>query len=410
MMTDSFWQQLQTPPQPEPSNNLMQGDRVEQKPKEKSRPVRLAKGLAAHNMKPLPFGYVLGEYDVICGRGSTCFNHIGNQRFRKMVADSLDEYSGAAAKLEKTYIICDIVHRVRQQSPNGGFVKKDPLTGGFFEVGDFLAREKTSQAFRDALHDQYKSSNAAKKKRRVEENGGPPKLRKQLSAPSLAGAKSIDMLQSNENSSETKKRLMIQLENELNASFNRPNDGNAETNDEFDFAPSNVGNETKPAMRRSCPDLSQLSGFVAFQAAGMANQIFDGVVPPAPRSDNVSAMACGKRNDLMERLMEKFAKQQVHSAQPAATPSAEQPSTMPPPASAPTPTIMFDGNNSASSVMDCNIADTNMDLFDKLVKVTEGCSATGNPFDPIPFDPNPSNYSDPEANQQALVESLHMRK
>ena len=34
---------------------------------------------------------------------------------------------------------------------------------------DFLAREKTSQAFRDALHDQYKSSNSSKKKRRQAE-------------------------------------------------------------------------------------------------------------------------------------------------------------------------------------------------------------------------------------------------
>jgi len=31
------------------------------------------------------------------------------------------------------------------------------------------AREKTSQAFRDALHERYKSSNVAKKKRRQEE-------------------------------------------------------------------------------------------------------------------------------------------------------------------------------------------------------------------------------------------------
>lgn len=37
------------------------------------------------------------------------------------------------------------------------------------EVGDFLAREKTSQTFRDALHERYKSSNVAKKKRRQEE-------------------------------------------------------------------------------------------------------------------------------------------------------------------------------------------------------------------------------------------------
>lgn len=101
--------------------------------------VRLAKGLAAHNMKPLPEDFVLGEYDVVCGRGRKCFNHIGNQRFRKIVFDCLPKYADASAKLEKTYIICDVVNRIRKGSPNGGFVKKDPSTGRYVEVGDFLA-------------------------------------------------------------------------------------------------------------------------------------------------------------------------------------------------------------------------------------------------------------------------------
>lgn len=101
--------------------------------------IRLAKGLAAHNMKPLPEGYELGESDVICGRGRKCFNHVGNQRFRKMVEDCLPKYAEATAKLEKTYIICEVVNMVRKNSPNGGFVKKDPVTGRYFEVGDFLA-------------------------------------------------------------------------------------------------------------------------------------------------------------------------------------------------------------------------------------------------------------------------------
>jgi hypothetical protein len=101
--------------------------------------VRLAKGLAAHNMKQLPDDYQLGEHDVICGRGRKCFNHIGNQRFRKMVSDMLAKYSDSSSKIDKTYIICDIVNRVRNNSPFGGFVKKDAMTGRYFEVGDFLA-------------------------------------------------------------------------------------------------------------------------------------------------------------------------------------------------------------------------------------------------------------------------------
>ena len=100
---------------------------------------KLAKGAAAFKSKLLPVSYVLGEYDVICGRGSTCFNHIGNRRFRKLVAAHLDRYSMAKSKVSKNAILCDIVQYVRSKSPNGGFVKKNRSTGRFVEVGDFQA-------------------------------------------------------------------------------------------------------------------------------------------------------------------------------------------------------------------------------------------------------------------------------
>lgn len=125
--------------------------------------------IGSQNMVLLPEGFGPGNNDVICGRGRKCVNHVGNARFRDIVAGYLERYSNATAKLEKSYILSDIVCKVRQASPNGGFVKKDPLSGRWYEVGDFLAREKTSQAFRDALHNQYKSSNTAKKKRRQAE-------------------------------------------------------------------------------------------------------------------------------------------------------------------------------------------------------------------------------------------------
>ena len=92
-----------------------------------------------------------------------------NCSFRQLVADSLREYSDSSTKLEKSYILRNIVTQVRLNSPNGGFVKKDPRNGRWYEVGDFLAREKTSQTFRDALYEQYKSSNTAKKLRRLQD-------------------------------------------------------------------------------------------------------------------------------------------------------------------------------------------------------------------------------------------------
>lgn len=62
-----------------------------------------------------------------------------------------------------------IIQTVRSQSPDGGFIKLDPATGMWQEVGDHLAREKVGQTIRDALHSNYKSSTKAKKERRQAE-------------------------------------------------------------------------------------------------------------------------------------------------------------------------------------------------------------------------------------------------
>lgn len=99
----------------------------------------LAKGADAHAIKLLPEDYRLGDDDVICGRGSRCFNHIGNKRFRAIVESHLDRYSNTSCKFDKTAIICEVVSIVREISPKGGFVKKDNTTGRYYEVGDFLA-------------------------------------------------------------------------------------------------------------------------------------------------------------------------------------------------------------------------------------------------------------------------------
>jgi hypothetical protein len=80
----------------------------------------------------------------------------------------LDEYASAKSKLDKSSVLAKVVAQIRAKSPSGGFVKQDEQER-WFEVGDFLAKEKTSQAFRDALHERYKSSNVSKKKRRQEE-------------------------------------------------------------------------------------------------------------------------------------------------------------------------------------------------------------------------------------------------
>ena len=89
--------------------------------------------------KYLPVGYELGDNDVYCGRGSQCFNHIGNRRFRDIVLENLPRYNLAMTKFEKSAIIYEVVETIRKESPNGGFVKKDLNRGQYYEVGDFHA-------------------------------------------------------------------------------------------------------------------------------------------------------------------------------------------------------------------------------------------------------------------------------
>ena len=115
----------------------------------------------------LPEDFVPTENSVVCGRGKKCYSHIGNELFKTKVEKVLDEYSRAKTKLDKSGVLNQVVAEVRRTKPGGGFVKQDD-SGRWYEVGDFLAREKTSQAFRDALHERYKSSNVSKKKRRKE--------------------------------------------------------------------------------------------------------------------------------------------------------------------------------------------------------------------------------------------------
>ena len=92
----------------------------------------------------LPNDFTLGNKDVICGRGTTCFNHIGNEKFRDLIKSKLDRYLKAIAKIDKTLLIYEVVSEVRTKSPNGGFVKLDKSTGQYYEVGDFLAVSKHS--------------------------------------------------------------------------------------------------------------------------------------------------------------------------------------------------------------------------------------------------------------------------
>lgn len=91
-------------------------------------------------MTLLAIDFIASDEDAICGRGSNCFNHTGNRKFRQIIDSNLIQYSNALTKFEKTTMICNIVNYIRTNSPTGtGFVKKDLDSGRYFDVGDYMA-------------------------------------------------------------------------------------------------------------------------------------------------------------------------------------------------------------------------------------------------------------------------------
>lgn len=96
----------------------------------------------------LPIDFVPSENDVICVRGSECFNHIGNQRFRHIVDQRLDKYTRPNNKFTKSNIISETMQQIRSKCPFGGFIKKDLMSGRYIAVGDTIAVSNLKK-FRD---------------------------------------------------------------------------------------------------------------------------------------------------------------------------------------------------------------------------------------------------------------------
>ena len=100
----------------------------------------------------LPINFEPSNYDIICGRGKACYDHIGNRRFRITADINLHKYMNAASRFEKSLVVNSIVDQIKETSSSscGGFVKKDPLSGRWYALGDEPSREKIGHTLRVA--------------------------------------------------------------------------------------------------------------------------------------------------------------------------------------------------------------------------------------------------------------------
>lgn len=88
--------------------------------------------------------------DVLLGRGGNNNKHVGNAQLRKLARARVRVYSEASKK-DKSRISRDLVIHVRNMSPPGRFLKRNAFNEDWEDVGDDIAREKASQALRDAV-------------------------------------------------------------------------------------------------------------------------------------------------------------------------------------------------------------------------------------------------------------------
>jgi hypothetical protein len=96
-------------------------------------------------MMRLPEGFRPGPNDVICGRGRNVLHHKGNRRYRDLIYASLESYTDASSKVEKSLMVTSIIKVIEDASPEGGFVKK--IGDAWYKVSKNYAREKCGQRY-----------------------------------------------------------------------------------------------------------------------------------------------------------------------------------------------------------------------------------------------------------------------
>jgi hypothetical protein len=118
----------------------------------------------------LPKEFRPTPYSVQCGRGKSCRTSVGNRRLQIIGSMSLQKYSTARNKYEKSIIVSDIISTVKAATNGrGAFIRFQ--NGRWWEVEELIARERVGSVMRDNLHDKYRSSTQSKLARRARKYG-----------------------------------------------------------------------------------------------------------------------------------------------------------------------------------------------------------------------------------------------
>ena len=106
------------------------------------------------------------DHDVLSGRGNFVNYHAGNEHFRALVRKHKVAYV-ACPKPQKGKFSRMIVDEIRSRNPPGRFLKQDPATKLWYDIGEKKALDKTRQALREGAPEIMKEIGAG------DEDGGP---------------------------------------------------------------------------------------------------------------------------------------------------------------------------------------------------------------------------------------------
>eukprot|EP00523_Entomoneis_sp_CCMP467_P006981 CAMPEP_0168733824 /NCGR_PEP_ID=MMETSP0724-20121128/8494_1 /TAXON_ID=265536 /ORGANISM="Amphiprora sp., Strain CCMP467" /LENGTH=554 /DNA_ID=CAMNT_0008780903 /DNA_START=32 /DNA_END=1696 /DNA_ORIENTATION=+ len=140
------------------------------------------------------------DHDVLSGRGNFVNYHAGNEHFRSLVRKHKVAYV-ACPKQQKGKFSRLIVEEIRARNPPGRFLKQDPVTKLWHDIGEKKALDKTRQALREGAPEIMKEINgdeeppSSPKADHVESQNkvetarekSPPPEQQPLAAPVLSG-------------------------------------------------------------------------------------------------------------------------------------------------------------------------------------------------------------------------------
>lgn len=117
------------------------------------------------NKRIMPPSFRPHEFSVVIGKGKDARRAAGTMILRSSIEAKLQEYKAAARRLDKALIVSDLLFQQQLRCPEGGaFVKFDGKR--WLELSEHDARENITAAFRNRLHENYKSSSKYKSAKR----------------------------------------------------------------------------------------------------------------------------------------------------------------------------------------------------------------------------------------------------